>query len=452
MTLNRKVSNNDRILKLVIIIALISTFSSIISIIGKVIPEYDTKVYSAINIDLIESPINDTSMTGIKWTPYKNQPVITPEYNTESAGDNGNLYAPEILIENGIYKMWYGAQNENGHDQIHFATSDDGVNWNKHGVAVPNNDNNHINDPSVVKVNGTYYMFYTTAPVAEQDVISLATSSDGINWTIIGNVFEPTEIGEWDSFKVGRPSVLYEDGIFKMWFDGSEVDPEDPTKSKEGTGRHVGYATSIDGITWTRFTNNPIFLHGGAIDVENINGNYYLVQESGQGTIWGHSDNETNFGIFNFLFNTTGFDFDAFGHGTPFILKEDGKWTATYVGVTTDKCWCQNRIGVWYPTQQIDILINNELIIPDETYMESKSTILMIFNTSRTTKEILDPTNNVWKCKLKIYNTLGTYYESNTLSILKNTKYDVDCSERVKNSYIFSKKEESLYHRVINCE
>jgi predicted GH43/DUF377 family glycosyl hydrolase len=451
MTLENKLARNNRFMKVLLVVALVSSLTSISSLLSRFIPNYNSNVYSAITIDLIESPINDTSMSNIMWIPYKNQPVITPDFNTEMAGEGGNLYAPEILIEDGIYKMWYGAQNENGHDQIHFATSDDGVTWNKHGVVIPNNDNNHVNDPTVVKVNGTYYMYYTTAPEAEEDVISLATSNDGINWTIIGDVLEPTSVGNWDSFKVGRPSVLYEDNKFKMWFDGMEVDPTDPTKWKDGTGRHVGYATSIDGITWTRYNNNPIFNNGGAIDVEKIDGNYYMVQESGQGTLWGYSDNETNFKTFNFLFYKTGLEFDLYGHVTPFILKEDDKWTATYVGVTTDKCWCQNRIGVFYPCQKIEVIKNDEVLKPDEVYMVSKSTITILFNTSRQTKEKISPIDNSWECKLRIYSLTGLYYDSSDLNIQKNTRYDIDCSERVKNHYIFSKTENKLYKKESNC-
>ena len=43
----------------------------------------------------------------------------------------GNVYAPDILIENGTYRMWYGGQGEDGHDRIHYAESRDGLRWEK---------------------------------------------------------------------------------------------------------------------------------------------------------------------------------------------------------------------------------------------------------------------------------------------------------------------------------
>ncbi|MHA1821335.1 MAG: hypothetical protein ACTSU2_08290 [Promethearchaeota archaeon] len=336
-------------------------------------------IYSVVQFENISTEINSIAdLSNVSWSPYLEQPILIPELDSEMAGENGNLYAPEIIYEDNIYKMWYGAQNDDGHDQIHYAVSHDGVHWQKVGVAIPNNNNNHVNDPSVVKVNGTYYMFYTTAITAENDVISLATSKNGLNWTIIGNVFMPSAVGNWDSFKVGRPSVIYEDNMFKMWYDGMEADPNDPSQIKSGTGRHVGFATSYNGINWTRYDKNPIFLNGGAVDVEKIGGQYLLVEESGQGTLWGYGNNETDISIQGFLFNKTNLAWDKFGHVTPFILKINGTIRAIYVGVTTDKCWCQNRIGVWYPHLKINLLNKNKLIKFDNTYMLSPSRIAYI--------------------------------------------------------------------------
>ena len=69
----------------------------------------------------------------------------------------------------------------------------------------------------------------------------------------------PGPAGAWDSEKVGRPAVLYENGIYKMWYDGAA-----------NGHRHVGLATSNDGIHFTRHPNNPLFLNAGAIDVDKI--------------------------------------------------------------------------------------------------------------------------------------------------------------------------------------
>ena len=54
----------------------------------------------------------------------------------------------------------------------------------------------------------------------------------------------------WESGYWWNPSVIYEQGIFHMLYMGCTSDNECA----------VGYATSADGLTWTRYENNPVFL------------------------------------------------------------------------------------------------------------------------------------------------------------------------------------------------
>ena len=50
----------------------------------------------------------------------------------------------------------------------------------------------------------------------------------------------------WESTAVYEPTVMYEGGMFKMWYSG-------------GTGNcYTGYATSPDGVHWTKYAGNPI--------------------------------------------------------------------------------------------------------------------------------------------------------------------------------------------------
>lgn len=318
-------------------------------------------------VDNVQSPVGSLSQlsNGTIWLPreqYILEPTLDSELAGKGAGDScGNIYAPDIIFDDGIYKMWYGGQSSSGHDSIHFATSADCVTWVKHGTVIPTGVNNHVNDPSVVKVNGTYYMYYSVAPVAELDEIWLATSNNSISWTIHGQVIGPAATG-WDSLKVGRPTVLHEGGVFKMWFDGSEEDPANPGQIKPGSGRHVGYATSANGVTWTKWPGNPIFNHSGAIDVEHLDGKYVVVEESGTGIWWRTGTNETSFdSTSHVLFRNVNTTFDAHGHVTPFIMVEGGKWVATYTGAATARSWDRNRIDAWYPVANITASIDGQL-------------------------------------------------------------------------------------------
>ena len=207
----------------------------------------------------------------------------------------GNVYAPDVLVEGSLHRMWYGGQGRDGHDRIHLAESRDGIAWDRKGVVLDNGEANHVNDPSVVKVDGVYFMYYTLAVGSVVDEIALATSKDGISWEKRGVVLKRGRDGEWDSLLVGRPSVLHEGSLFKMWYDGrkdlppgapAQGVPKSPTSS-----RSVGYATSKEGILWTKYAKNPVLRNdAGGMDVERVGDGYVMVYESHEGTKAATSD------------------------------------------------------------------------------------------------------------------------------------------------------------------
>jgi len=56
--------------------------------------------------------------------------------------------------------------------------------------------------------------------------------------------------GKWDARIRERGWIMWEDGIFKMWYTGFDDSPKRRLK--------LGYATSKDGINWTRNSHNPL--------------------------------------------------------------------------------------------------------------------------------------------------------------------------------------------------
>ena len=62
-------------------------------------------------------------------------------------------------------------------------------------------------------------------------------------------------VGEWDQYGIGNPIVIWdEEGLWKMWFYGY--------MDKKCMEHGLGYATSVDGITWTKYADNPVLLGG----------------------------------------------------------------------------------------------------------------------------------------------------------------------------------------------
>jgi len=282
----------------------------------------------------------------------------------------GNVYAPNVLVEDGLHRMWYGGQGRDGHDRIHLAESRDGLTWDRKGVVLDNGKANHVNDPSVVKVDGVYFMYYTLAVGSVVDEIALATSKDGITWEPKGVVLKPGREGEWDALLVGRPSVLHEDGTFKMWYDGrkdlppgapAEGVPKSPTSS-----RNVGYATSKDGIHWSKLQGNPVMSNdAGGVDVERVGDGYAMVYESHEGTKTATSGDEISWKDRGLWVPRSGGEIDRHGHVTPMLLVGDrSRWTL-YLGAARDVSWDRTSIAeVVIPPGQIEKLTERKLSGP----------------------------------------------------------------------------------------
>ena len=275
--------------------------------------------------------------------------VLDPTGDLQAAPHGGgNAYAPEILVVNGVYRMWYGAQGRDGHDRILLAESPDGLAWETKGVALDHGSANHVNDPSVVKVGDTFFMYYTRAPVDVRDEIALATSADGVTWQEQGTVLGPGVDGAWDSLLVGRPSVLHEDGRFRMWYDGRRDlpvgAPAEGVPKSDRSVRAVGYAESVDGLTWIRPQAEPVFGEdAGGVHVVRVGGTLVMTFESREGTRLATSPDGLTWQSQGLLVDRSGADVDRFGHVTPFLLVEPES-ISLFAGAASSASWDHNRI------------------------------------------------------------------------------------------------------------
>ncbi|MBC8232168.1 T9SS type A sorting domain-containing protein [bacterium] len=218
-----------------------------------------------------------TSPDGITWTRYADNPVL--DLGAPGEWDAYNVSIPSVLYEDGIYKMWYsGYDGSNWH--IGYATSPDGITWTKHednpvlDLGEPGEwDDNNVCCPSVLYEDGTYKMWYSGYD-GSKERIGYAVSPDGITWTKYTDnpVLDLGEPGEWDDDRVVTPSVLYEDGTYKMWYAGNS---------------RTGYATSSDGITWTKHEDNPV-LNLGTLDEwdDKYVSDPFVLFENGRYKMW----------------------------------------------------------------------------------------------------------------------------------------------------------------------
>jgi hypothetical protein len=277
------------------------------------------------------------------WSVAGHNPVLVAARGSALQGRD-NVYAPEIHRDGALWVMWYGAQASDGGDRIHVAVSRDGVTWRRHprddapAAALERGSSNHVNDPSVVRAGDRWRMYYTDAPTAENDRIWLAESTSLTGFTRVREVLAPGAPGAWDAEKVGRPAVLLENGVYRMWYDGTA-----------NGRRHVGLATSTDGVTFTRHPANPVFLDAGAVDVKRVGGVYVMLREAGDGTWWATSDDGLCWRDRGRLFARSGADYDRFGQVTPFLQVEGDRAVAVWFGGASVMSWDRNRIAVAWP-------------------------------------------------------------------------------------------------------
>ena len=102
--------------------------------------------------------------------------------------------------------------------------------------------------PKVMFINNMYYMWYNMS--TSQGGVGFATSFDGKKWEHQSkqSVISIGENGSWDETSVGIGAIIYEDGLFKMFFNAYD----------QAKKFRVGYAFSSDGLHWQKFPS-PVF-------------------------------------------------------------------------------------------------------------------------------------------------------------------------------------------------
>ena len=119
-------------------------------------------------------------------------------------------------------------------------------------------DSTHAKYPCVLKVGDEWWMWYNgRTDDAFTGSVGLATSKDGLAWTKQNDgepVLQHGPPGTSDSTKADHPAVLHFDGRFHMWY----------TAGDARSRYKIGYATSPDGIHWTRQNGGKPVLGPGA--------------------------------------------------------------------------------------------------------------------------------------------------------------------------------------------
>lgn len=145
-------------------------------------------------------------------------------------------YGPTVMLVGERKRMWwcsqYGAAKPPGDDILHASSASLGGRFTS-GGRMPRAvfsgsgrgfDGKHTCDPSVIKVNGVYYLYYTGArgDHAFGNSIGLATSKDGVRWRRAngGKPIVSPSLGKRraNRYGVGQPAAVHVDGKFYLMF------------------------------------------------------------------------------------------------------------------------------------------------------------------------------------------------------------------------------------------
>lgn len=213
-------------------------------------------------------------------SPELHRPNLYPDGSGPDIANN--LYAPDIVSFNGLWRQYFGSYGDDNKDRIMMRTSTDSRTWSAPTTVLNPGvdgtwDDIHVNDPSVVVSGGTLYLYYTGAGDCTSgciDDIGLATSTDGSTFT--KHASNPVVVnggaGTWNERLVGRPSALIDGSIWRMWADG---------QTAAGVSK-LGLWTSSDGVSWTAFADNPIYgpsFPVAAVHVVKYGSTYHLFNQ-----------------------------------------------------------------------------------------------------------------------------------------------------------------------------
>lgn len=183
------------------------------------------------------------------WRRYDGNPLVHINF--------GWISEPCILVHEGKYYLFSGWDSQN---KITLMRSDDGLNFERPVLAmfpqVWNPWEEEIGAPSVIVVDGIFHMWYTARSGAYDGgatpsaCIVHATSENSIDW--LREELPCMKADRlWEKYSVQNPSVIFEDGVFKIWYIGGDYE----------IGDAVGYGTSADGVKWEKYDGNPIFIN-----------------------------------------------------------------------------------------------------------------------------------------------------------------------------------------------
>lgn len=227
-----------------------------------------------------------TSRIGLAWSDdllhWEKDPAnpIFEASGEPGAPDEAGVTGPFIWLENGLYYLFYfgttKAGYEAGRKAMNVATSSDLAHWTRfpgNPIIEPAGTGwrrDAIWHPHLVKVDGTYYLFFNASGQVgdlEEETIGYATSTDLFSWTV-DDAHSPLLVGSrrpgaWDAAgRTGDPSLYRVGDTWTMaYYSWDGVHAEDGLAMTSTQDFPLG---------WTPYEGNPVLRVGepGSFDAK----------------------------------------------------------------------------------------------------------------------------------------------------------------------------------------
>ncbi|MCI0470483.1 MAG: protein kinase, partial [Candidatus Aminicenantes bacterium] len=188
------------------------------------------------------------STDGVDWERSPSNPVIPQGANGTFNEFESTL--PYVVSDGKNFYMLFRAGKSSGDMitySVGYAESPDGSIWDKDKVKNLNDKN--IKSPGpILYIDGYYKMWYPD----NGEVYYACTKNRGASISNLATyqtdpVVKKGNAGEWDENEITAGTVLFESGVYKMWYTG-----------KSGAETKIGYAVSASGINWDKHLS-PVF-------------------------------------------------------------------------------------------------------------------------------------------------------------------------------------------------
>ena len=204
--------------------------------------------------------------------------------NDENSLDRQDVMEPSVIKMAPLdYEMWYTGYEGETYRILHATSNNfDGRYWSRQGLAVDigvglDKDNVEVRQPSVIyDINDNEYKMWYAGYDGKNYRILYATSDNGNNWVKKGVALDLGEKEDYDSIHVMEPMVIKEIDGYKMWYTGFD-----------GNHYRILYATSLFGGEWekkglavdynqSQFGYDNIGVTGASVIVEEFDEDYKM--------------------------------------------------------------------------------------------------------------------------------------------------------------------------------